>query len=59
MKKVYIMPYCGSVALSTHNHFAHSYDYIQTREQRDDRFEDYDDYDNDAKDFDNVAFWDE
>lgn len=59
MKKVYIKPYCGSVALSTHNFFAQSYDYMQAREQRDNRFEDYEDYDEDSNDFDNVAFWDD
>jgi hypothetical protein len=59
MKKVYIKPDSRTLALSTLHHFAHSYKYIQSREERDDRFEDYEDYDEDENDFDNVAFWDD
>ena len=60
MKKVYIKPYCGSVALATQYHvLVHSYDRASSREERDDRFEDYEDYDEDTNDFDNVTFWDD
>ncbi len=55
MKKVYIIPNCGTHALKTKTHILMNSDFRATaRGQRNDRFEDVDE---DADDF--GSFWDE
>ena len=52
MKKVYIKPECGTLTVWGQNILEgyQSYNFVDSREQRDDRFEDYED---------NSEFWDE
>ena len=64
MKKVYIKPDSRTIALGIKNQVLqvstpYFGNYADSRQQRDDLFEDYEDYNEDPNDFDNVAFWDD
>lgn len=64
MKKVYIKPDSRTIALGIKKQVLEATspylgNYADSRQQRDDRYEDFEDYDNDPNDFDNVAFWDD